>query len=73
MKKENNVLARKFGRVFRFIDDLLAVNDGEEFEKHFSEIYPPELELNKENVINTQTSFLELDIQLSDRSFFTKL
>ena len=73
MKKENNVLARKFGRVFRFIDDLLAVNDGEEFEKHFSEIYSPELELKKENVINTHTSFLELDIQLSDRSFFTKL
>ena len=32
MKKENNILARKFGRVFRYIDDLLAINDGDEFE-----------------------------------------
>ena len=73
MKKENNILARTFGRVFRFIDDLLAVNDGDEFEKHHSEIYPPELELKKENVVNTKTSFLELDIQISDRRFSTKL
>ena len=40
MKKENNVLARKFGRVFRYIDDLIAINDGNEFEKYYSEIYP---------------------------------
>ena len=66
-------MARKFGRVFRFIDDLLAINDGNEFEKHYREIYPPELELKKENVTNIQTSFLELDIQLSNHSFSTKL
>ena len=73
MKKENNVLARKFGRIFRYIDDLLAINDGGEFEKHYSEIYPSELELKKENVINTETSFLELSISISDHSFHTKL
>ena len=72
-KKENHVLARKFGRVYRFIDDLLAINDGNEFEKHYREIYPPELELKKENITNIQTSFLELDIQLSNHSFSTKL
>ena len=33
MKKENPVLARKFGRIFRYIDDLLAINDGNEFEE----------------------------------------
>ena len=73
MKKQNPVLARKFGRVFRYIDDLLAINDGEEFEKHHSDIYPPELELKKENTSNSNTSFLELDIQISDRNFSTKL
>ena len=40
-----NVLVRKFGRVFRYIDDLLAINDGGEFERHHTEIYPSELEL----------------------------
>ena len=73
IKKQNPVLARKFGRVFRYIDDLLAVNDGDEFEKHYSEIYPPELELKKENISNCKSSFLELDIQISDRIFSTKL
>ena len=73
MKKENNVLARKFGRVFRYIDDLLAINDGGEFERHYSEIYPSELELKKENVVNTETNFLELNIQLENRLFNTKL
>jgi len=73
MKKENNVLARKFGKIFRYIDDLLAMNDGNEFEKHFMEIYPRELELKKENVANTETSFLELDISISENLFHTKL
>ena len=39
------VLARKFGSVFRYIDDLLALNDGHSFETHYKEIYPEELEL----------------------------
>ena len=73
MKKENNVLARKFGKIFRYIDDLLAMNDGNEFEKHFMEIYPRELELKKENVANTETSFLELDISISENLFHAKL
>lgn len=73
MKKENPVLARKFGRIFRYIDDLLAINDGNEFEKHYLEIYPSELELKKENTGYTETSFLELSISISNRSFSTKL
>ena len=73
MKKQNTVLSRKFGRVFRYVDDLLAVNDGDEFEKHYLEIYPNELELKKENSINTETSFLDLRISISNRRFNTKL
>ena len=73
MKKENNVLARKFGNVFRYIDDLIAINDGEEFQKHFPEIYPDELELKKENTINTDTNFLELNIKILNSTFHTKL
>ena len=72
-KKKNNVLARNFGRVFRFIDDLIAINDGNEFEKYYSEIYPNELELKKENIVNAETTFLELDISISDHSFHTRL
>ena len=40
--------ARRFV-VFRFIDDLIASNDGEKSEKSCKEIYMPELELKKRN------------------------
>ena len=73
IKKDNNILARKFGKIYRFIDDLIALNDGSEFEKHFAQIYPTELELKKENITSDETSFLELKINISDRCFHTKL
>ena len=49
LKKKDLITARKFSNTFRFIDDLNAMNDGGEFERHFKEIYPPELELKKEH------------------------
>ena len=42
IKKTDNILARKFGNVFRYIDDLLAINDGHSFEAFFRDIYPDE-------------------------------
>lgn len=73
MRKENNILARKFTNTFRFIDDLLSINDGGEFEKHHHEIYPKELQLKKENVVNTSCTFLDLDITIEDKILTTKL
>ena len=69
-KKTNNALARKFGKTFRFINDLNALNDGGEFEKIHSEIYPPELVLKKENVTNDHATFLDLDITIIKMIFF---
>ena len=34
MKNSNYEVARKFGKIFRFIDDLIAINDGKELENH---------------------------------------
>ena len=73
IKKNNNTLARKFGNVFRNIDDLLALNDGESFGSFHKEIYPVELQLNKENVVNTETNFLDLHIKINNRTFTTML
>ena len=42
--------------LFRFIDDLLSLNDGT-FEKHYKDIYPTELTMKKENN-NSCDSFL---------------
>ena len=43
------------GNISRFIDDLIAINDGHEFENHYHEIYPLELILKKK--ITSHTDF----------------
>ena len=71
LKKTNLPLARKFGNVWRYIDDLGALNDNGEFEKFAPEIYPPELELKKENDGSKNASFLDLDITIEDDKTFS--
>ena len=73
LKKSDNIKARKFGNTFRFIDDLIAMNDGGEFESSHHEIYPPELELKKENLTKTNATFLDLELNISEKQIFTKL
>jgi hypothetical protein len=73
LKKQNKPKARRFGNVFRFIDDLCAINDGGEFEKSYRDIYPPELELKKENEGTCKASFLDLDMSISKKTFNLKL
>ena len=73
IKKSNNILARKFGQVFRYIDDLLALNDGNSFETYYQDIYPTELQLNKENEGYSSTDFLDMHIEIKDKVFTTRL
>ena len=65
--------ARRFGNTFRFIDDLNALNDGGEFERCYHEIYPPEMELGKENISANAASFLDLNISIIDSKFVVSL
>ena len=44
----DKVKARHFHSVKRFIDELLALNDGGEFGNVYKDIYPSELELKVE-------------------------
>ena len=72
LKTKDLFTARKFRHTFRFIDDLLAVNDDGEFGRCFEKIYPAELELKKEHD-GEEVSFLDLKIELKGRSFQTAL
>ena len=72
-KKHDIHKARRFGNVFQFIDDLVAINDNGEFEKCYSDIYPPELELKKENIRYTEGKFLDLMINIRDDKFVISL
>ena len=69
IKKNDLIRARKLCNMFRFIDDLSAINDGGEFERNFKDIYPRELELGKENLINDEASFLDLNIRIQNNKF----
>ena len=64
--------ALKFHGIFRFIDDLCAINDSDEFSMSHQDIYPPELELKVEHQGNHAT-FLDLDISVNNDGFVYKL
>ena len=44
-----------------------------DLERSFKEIYPPELSLKKENIINTEGTFYDLDIAVKNGKFDLKL
>ena len=73
IKISNYGVARKFGNIFRFIDDLIAINDGNEFENHYNEIYPSELILKKENSSHTETTFLDFYLCINEGQIQTSL
>ena len=73
LKKTDLKRARRFCNTFRFIDDLIAINDHDEFERNFLEIYPPELQLKKENIDHHNASFLDLDISICQNQFNLQL
>ena len=62
IKKSKLKHARIFGNTSRFIDGLIAINDGVLFEKSCIEKYLWELELKEENKNNTEITFLDLFI-----------
>lgn len=73
LKKQNLRLARRFSNTFRYIDDLCAINDNGEFERTFRNIYPRELELKKENSIDSSATFLDLSIEINEGKFSTHI
>ena len=48
-----------FNDTSRYLDDIFTI-DNPEFEKYIPGIYPAELQLNKTNTSDKETSFLDL-------------
>ena len=65
--------ARRLRHIFRFIDDLIAINDDGEFEKSFLEIYPPEMELKRENSKDDAASYLDLGLEINEKRISSNL
>ena len=72
LKKDSLQKARRFSHTFRFIDDLLTINDNNLFLQNFKDIYPPELQLNLESS-GDHVTFLDLDLTLVDGHLDVKL
>ena len=73
LKKSDLKRARNLRHVFRFIDDLIALNDDDEFLRSYKEIYPKEMELKVENQVIDNASFLDLGLHVEDNIFNSKL
>ena len=54
------------------MDDILNINNVY-FNDMVSQIYPPELQLNKANTSDTEASFLDLHLSISNDIFSTKI
>ena len=61
-----------FNSTSRYLDDLLNI-DNNFFGSMINRIYPSELQLNKANVSNTEASFLDLHLSISDGFVKTKI
>ena len=52
-----------FNNTSRYLDDIFTI-DNPEFEKHIHDIYPTELQLNKANTTEKETSVFDLNIKV---------
>ena len=71
--KTNYGVCKKLSKGYRYIDDILEFNCGTQLEISKDNIYPNELILNKENVSDDKASFLDMQIEIKDKKFVTKL
>lgn len=68
--KQNSQVAKLFSNTFRYIDDLLTLNNPT-FEQEISNIYPQQLELKRTTETDSRLSYLDLEINIRDRKFTT--
>ena len=61
-----------FNSTSRYLDDLLNI-DNNFFDSMVNRIYPSELQLNKANVSDTEASFLDLHLSITDGFVKTKI
>ena len=65
-------LAASFNFTFRYIDDVLSLNN-DEFHNHLHAIYPPELEIKETTESASSASYLDLLLSVSKGTLSTKL
>lgn len=66
--KTNHRMAKRFSNTFRYIDDLLSLNNPG-FEDEISNIYPPQLKLKRTTEAIDRLSYLDLDLSIRNETF----
>ena len=61
-----------FNNTSRYFDDIFTI-DNPEFEKHIPDTHQTELKLNKANIADKETSFLDLNIKMIGNDFHTSV
>ena len=61
-----------FNDTSRYLDDVFNI-DNPEFEKHIPDIFQAELQLNKANTSDKETSFLDLNIKFIGSDIHTSV
>ena len=69
-KKNYIQVAKSFSNTFQYIDDLLTLNNPT-FEQEISNIYPRQLELKRTTETDSKLSYLDLEVNISNRRFTT--
>ena len=66
------MVIKAFNSTSRYLDDLLNI-DNPYFEGMVNQIYPPELQLNKANISDTEAPFLDLNLSVSNGFVSSKI
>ena len=71
-KSKRHDLIDMFNDTSRYLNDIFTI-DNPEFEKYIPDIYPAELQLNKANTSDKETSFLDLNIKVIGSDIHTSV
>ena len=71
-KSKRHDLIDMFNDTSQYLDDIFTI-DNPEFEKYIPDIYPAELQLNKANTSDKETSFLDLNIKVNGSDIHTSV
>jgi hypothetical protein len=71
--QKDKELATKMKDTSRYLDDLLAINDGGTMTEKWGKIYPESLKLKKENKESHKTHFLDLQLVINNNTIVTSV
>ena len=73
IEKGDKEMLANLSNIFRFQDDLFAVNDNGNFQRILQDIYPKEMIVSNTNISNSKCSYLDLLISVYQGKFKVNL